>query len=136
MDLSPQHHGNLSFEKLPPELQQEIFSHFNEDNKSLFAIVRVNKAWYHNCIGMLWRKSTQGRLRKISTQERLQHYASMISHWDLDDRDCPSECFNGLDFPMLKELSLGSVPFQLCSSVTVCQRNCIRSNSHIVSSMR
>lgn len=107
MDLSTQHHGNPSFETLPPELQQEIFSHFNEDNKSLFAIVRVNKTWYHDCIGMLWRKSTQGRLRKISTQERLQHCASMISHWDLDDRDCPSECFNGLDFPMLKELSFG-----------------------------
>ena len=105
MDLSSQHHGAPSFETLPPELQQEIFSYLNKYNKSLFAVIRVNKTWYRDCIGMLWRRSTQKILAKISTPERRQHYANMICRWDLDKWNCSSRCFDVLDFPMLKDLS-------------------------------
>lgn len=121
MTLSPQHHGAPSFGTLPPELQQEIFSYFDKDNKSLFAVIRVNKTCYHGCIGMLLRRSTQKRLAKISIPERRQHYANMISYWDLADRHCPSEYFDGLDFPMLKDLSfldgsLSMVQLRRCMS--------------------
>lgn len=122
MDLSSQHHGAPSFETLPPELQQEIFSYLNKDNKSLFAVIRVNKTWYRDCIGMLWHKSTQERLVKVPSPERRQHYANMIFQWTLDHESFPAECYERLDFPMLKDLlfeggSLSVAQLRHCMSV-------------------
>jgi len=104
MVLYSQLHAVPSFDALPNELKQEIFSYFNRDKRSLFAAIRVNKAWYHDCIGMLWRKSKPRRLAKALTQERRQHYANMVYRWVLvDKRSC--ELVDGLSFPLLKDLS-------------------------------
>lgn len=104
MSLSTQRQDVPSFDIMPPELKQEIFSYFRKDAASLFAVIQVNKACYHDCIGMLWRKSTQSRLAKALTLERRQHYANMIYRWSLDDEHS-SELFDGLKFPLLRDLS-------------------------------
>jgi hypothetical protein len=105
MALSSQPQGTLSFDILPSELQQEVFNHLEGHNVSLFAVIQVSKAWHECCIGMLWRKSTQRILAKISTQERRQYYANMIHRWLLNEAST-WKLFDGLDFPLLKDLSI------------------------------
>ncbi|KEQ70266.1 hypothetical protein M436DRAFT_66662 [Aureobasidium namibiae CBS 147.97] len=121
MALSAQRQGGPSFDALPAELKQEVFSYFNRDKRSLFAVIQVNKAWYHGCIGTLWHSSTQKRLGSV-TPERRQHYANMIYRWDLNGWKYSSKCFDGLEFPMLKDLSfeggvLSNVQLRRCMQV-------------------
>jgi hypothetical protein len=109
MALSPTRQSAPDIDILPPELKQEIFSYLDGDNASLFAVIQVSKA-FHNCgIGMLWRKSTQKRLAKALTPERRQHYANLICRWDFDSSPT-RELFDGLDFPLLKDMSFYDGP--------------------------
>jgi hypothetical protein len=123
MALSSTHQSAPTFH-VPPEVLQQIFSCFDEDNASLFAFIQVSKACCSCCIGMLWRKSSQRRLAKISTPERRQHYANLIYRWDFNDN--PSwEVFDRLDFPLLKDLSFSG------GSLSVEQlRRCLQAGLH------
>ncbi|KAG9646119.1 hypothetical protein KCU64_g10649, partial [Aureobasidium melanogenum] len=103
MVLSSQHQSAIGFDTLPLELQQEIFSYLDEDDASLFAVVQASKTWYHHCIRMLWRESTQKRLAKVPTSDRRQHYANLILDLDVDD-DLSHKSCDELEFPSLKIL--------------------------------
>jgi hypothetical protein len=123
MALSSQFHGASTFH-VPPEVLQQIFSYFDGDNASLFDSIQVSKACYSCSIGMLWHKSSQRRLAKVSTPERRQHYANLIYHWDLDD-DPSWGLFDGLGFPLLKDLSFSG------GSLSVEQlRHCLQAGLH------
>lgn len=120
MALSSQRHGTPDLVNLPPELAQQIFGYLNGDNDSLFNIIQVSKACHTDCIGMLWHSSTQKRLGSV-TPERRQHYANMIYRWDLD-HDPFWDLFDGLDFPLLRELSFSGgclSDTQLCHCLRV-----------------
>lgn len=104
MALSSQSQITPSFDSLPPELQQDIFCYLDGDNASLFAVVRVSKAYHNLCIDRLWRNSAQKRLAKARTADRRQHYANLIQDLNLDD-DLVEELFDSLEFPLLKGLS-------------------------------
>ncbi|KAH0370813.1 hypothetical protein KCU65_g2358, partial [Aureobasidium melanogenum] len=111
MALSSQHEGTTGFDTLPPELQQEIFSYLDGDNASLFAAIQVSKAWYHGCIGIVWRESSQRRLAKVPTPGRRQHYANLVFYLEVDD-DLSHDLCDGLEFPSLEviEITDGSLP--------------------------
>jgi hypothetical protein len=109
MTLSSTRQNATSFDILPPELKQEIFSYLDEDNASLFAAIQVSKVCHNCCICMLWRTSTQKRLAKVPTPQRRQHYANMIFRWTVDDNSS-CELFDGLDFPLLKDMLLHGDP--------------------------
>lgn len=59
MALSSQRRVAPSFNSLPSELQQDIFCYLDGDNASLFAVVRVSKAYHNLCIDRLWRNSNK-----------------------------------------------------------------------------
>jgi hypothetical protein len=135
MALSPTLQSAPSFDILPPELKQEIFSYLDGDNASLFAAIQVSKVFHNCCIGMLWRRSAERRLAKVSTRERRQYYANMIYRWEVDDPvtweswDWPGkpswELCDGLSFPLLKDLSISGgflSPMQL--------RRCLQAGLH------
>jgi hypothetical protein len=109
MALSSTRQSAPSFDILPPELKQEIFSYLKKDKASLFAVIQVSKACHNCCIGMLWRKATQRMLARIPTPQRRQHYANMIFRWTVDDYSS-CELFDGIDFPLLKNMLLHGGP--------------------------
>lgn len=111
MALSLQRQGDSTSNSLPPELQQEILSYFDEDVAALSIAIRVSKAWYHDCIGMLWCISSQKMLTKVSTPDRQQYYANLIVDLNVDDELSHNWC-DGLEFPSLKMIRFmrGSLP--------------------------
>ncbi|KAG9841282.1 hypothetical protein KCU98_g8917, partial [Aureobasidium melanogenum] len=104
MALSSQRQGATGFDKLPPELQQEIFNYLAGDTVSLFAAIRASKAWYHGCIGMVWRESLQTRLAKVPTPGRRQQHANLVYDLDLN-HDPSSGLLDGIEFPSLNSLT-------------------------------
>jgi hypothetical protein len=124
MALSPTRQSAPSFEVLPPELKQEIFGYLEGDNASLFAVIQVSKACHNCCIGMLWRRPTQEMLAKVPTPQRRQHYANVIFRWTVD-RNFSCEVFDGLDFPLLKDISVIGGPLSI-----VQLRHCLQAGLH------
>lgn len=104
MALSPQHQGAIGFDTLPPEIQQEICNYLAGDRASLFAAIRVSRACYNCCIGMLWRNSTQKGLAKASTHARRQYYANMIYDWNLNHGRA-WKMFDRLESPLLEGIT-------------------------------
>ncbi|KAK6007578.1 hypothetical protein QM012_004392 [Aureobasidium pullulans] len=105
MVLNPQRQGVPGFDAPPPAIQQEIFAYLDGDNASLFAAIRVSKACYNCCIGMMWRESSQKRLTRVPTLDRRQHYATMIRIWELGGIGPSGVLFNRLYFPLLEDIS-------------------------------
>ncbi|KAG9567504.1 hypothetical protein KCU77_g1123, partial [Aureobasidium melanogenum] len=126
MALYSQHQGAPSFETLPPELQQNIFGYLENDSATLLIAIRVSKAWYHDCIGLLWHESTQKRLIKVPTPDRRQHYANLILDLDVDD-DLSHGLCDGLEFPALKIIRFmeGSFPVSKL-------RRCLQKGLHTI----
>jgi hypothetical protein len=110
MALSSQRQDVPGSDILPPELRQEIFIYLDGDDASLFAVIQVSKAFYHDSIGMLWHNSTQKRLARVPALDRRRHYANMVYRLEIDDSSS-RKLIDGLDFLLLKDLILsgGSV---------------------------
>lgn len=103
-------HSKFAFDKLPPELRVHIRSFLKDDRATLVNAIRVNKEWFHQLIGFLWREPEFDALLRPTTRgRRRQFYADKIRTLSLDFELAGFQ--NGLPVHWRQVLSTCEIPY-------------------------
>jgi hypothetical protein len=86
-----------------PEIAAAVLEHLEGRSASLYAAMRVCRAWFHAGARILWRRPTARAFRRVAPARRhfYAHFVTTLSPWHSSD-----QCLAHLPLPALRDLGL------------------------------